>query len=157
MTLATLHARSFSRLFQGRRFAEVQHHVDQFLNEKLESLLNPVVFNRLQEAQAQGKKIVLLSSSPDFLVEQIAKRLKIDEWKATPYHVDATGLFSGIGAIMDGEAKAYYVQKLVYQSLTIYSDSALDLPLLKMANQAIAVSPDARLKREALCNGWEIL
>jgi phosphoserine phosphatase len=84
-------------------------------------------------------------------------------WKATHYQEDENGMLIMISHVMEGEDKANYVQALAEQfliplsSITVYSDSYLDLPVLKIAGQAIGVVPDYRLKRVCLQNGWEIL
>lgn len=163
MPIQILHANSFARLFKGQALETMKKHVDQFLTEQLDSMLYLPAVQRLRGAQLQGDRIVLLSSSPDFLVEEIAHRLQIPEWKATVYQVDPQGKFSALSHIMEGEDKALYVKALAEQmqlpfsAITVYSDSYLDLPVLKIAGQAIGVVPDSQLKRICLENGWEIL
>lgn len=40
---------------------------------------------------------------------------------------------------------------------TFYSDSHLDLPLLRVVGAPVAVNPDGRLRKEAASRGWEIV
>jgi phosphoserine phosphatase len=40
---------------------------------------------------------------------------------------------------------------------TFYSDSANDLPLLRLVGRAVAVDPDPRLREEAVRRAWPIL
>lgn len=163
MSIQTLHAKSFERLFKGQNFLEIRRHVDQFLIDHLSSMLYQPVMQRLKAAQAQGDEVVILSSSPDFLVGEIARHLQVPHWKSTVYQVDEEGKFSQISQIMEGEDKARYVQTLADQmqihvsAIAVYSDSYLDLPVLKIAGQAIGVGPDSHLKRVCLQNDWEIL
>lgn len=163
MPLKTLHANSFYRLFVGRSRSQVLAYVNQFLNENLSLLLFAPVVNRLKEAQVQGRRILILSSSPDFLVEEIARRLTVEKWKATVYQIDSQGNFSTLYGVMDGDDKALYVNTLArslsipLSGITAYSDSSLDLPLLKIVGRAIGVVPDSNLRRHCLRMGWEII
>ncbi len=163
MSIEKLHAKSFARLFKGQAFQDIHQHVKKFLLCHLSSMLYSPVVQRLQAARERGDYVVILSSSPDFLVREIASYLQVQHWGGTIYQVDEKGRFSQISQIMEGEDKACYVQALAHQmkipfaAITVYSDSYLDLPVLKIAGQAIAVDPDSRLKRICLQNGWEIL
>lgn len=163
MSVQTLHAKSFAHLFKGRNLSDICEHVDKFLTENLQSMLYLPVVERLKAAQERGDAVLILSSSPDFLVREIARRLHVPRWKATIYQRDHDGSLSAVSHVMEGEDKAQYVKGLADQmhlplsSITVYSDSILDLPVLKIAGKAIGVLPDSHLKRICLENGWEIL
>jgi phosphoserine phosphatase len=85
------------------------------------------------------------------------------KWTGTPYLSDPQGRFTSIGSVLEGQGKADIVIKLAQQmdlpltDTIVYSDSYLDLPVLKIAGRAIGVKPDDHLKRICLQNGWEIL
>lgn len=163
VSIQTIHAKSFKRLFKGKALASIHQDVDKFLTETLASLLYLPVVQRLKSAQASGEKVIILSSSPDFLVREIARRLQVQEWQATTYQIDKMGNFVSISHVMEGLDKAVYIKQRADQlsiplsSLTVYSDSYLDLPILNIAGRAIGVVPDSHLKRICLQNGWEIL
>jgi HAD superfamily hydrolase (TIGR01490 family) len=163
MSIHDLHMKTFVRLFAGRSLADVRQHVTQFLAVSLDPMLYPPVMQRLRQAQAQGDYVVILSSSPDFLVGEIAQRLQILYWKATVYRSDEKGILTAISQVLEGEDKAHYLKELAFSmslpssAITVYSDSYLDLPILKMAGKAIGVGPDSHLKQICLQNGWEIL
>ena len=112
MPIQDLHENSFSRLFLGKPYEEICSFVDRFLTESLESLFNQKVLQRLKEAQRTGQHVLVLSSSPDFLVDAIAKRLSVPMSKATCYDVCPQGRFSGISHVLRGEDKAEYVTNL---------------------------------------------
>ena len=126
------------------------------------SLVYEPVRRRLQEAQDAGHHVLLLSSSPDFLVGEIARRLSVERWKSTTYEVNE-GVYSKISHVMGGEEKALYVSGLAKElsiplnSVTVYSDSSLDLPLLTLAGKAVCVAPNEQLKRICMEKGWEII
>jgi HAD superfamily phosphoserine phosphatase-like hydrolase len=129
----------------------------------LASLINEPILHRLRTAQSAGHHVLILSSSPDFLVSEIASRLNVGSWKATSYQVNDHGKFDTISHVMGGYDKAEYVAEMSQQLsiplnfVTVYSDSALDLPLLTIVGEAICVRPDDRLKGLCKQNGWEII
>lgn len=106
---------------------------------------------------------MILSSGPDFLVSAIARRLDVTQWQATTYRADDEGRLSAIAHVLEGQDKADYVQdyakkmELPLLAFTVYSDSYLDLPVMKIAGKAIGVLPDNRLKHTCMQNGWEII
>lgn len=163
MPIHKLHQKTFESLFKGHALSIIQEHVDQFLTLHLQKMLYHPVIQRLKEAQMRGDYILILSSSPDFLVEAIACRLGVKEWEATRYQTNHLGYFVQIAHILEGQDKADYVHHLTAKmnlpltSVTVYSDSYLDLPILNLAGQAIAVSPDSQLKRICQQKGWEII
>lgn len=163
MSIHDLHIKTFSRLFKKRCSLHLRRYVVQFLNESLDKMLYAPAVQRLNQALAQGDYVLILSSAPDFLVEEIASRLQICHWKATIYQLNEKEEFIAIAQVMEGQDKAQYLKELsthmqlLQSAITVYSDSHLDLPILKMAGQAIAVRPDSHLKRICLQNGWEIL
>lgn len=163
MSINNLHHKTFKLLFQGRSLAELNCHVQVFLQQKLKDLFYPPALAALCKAQELGYYTALVSSSPDFLVKPIADYLQMTYWNATCYGPNEQGNLQSILSIMEGQDKAVYVQKLSQQleiplsSLTVYSDSYLDLPVLKIAGNAIGVRPDSRLRKFCIKKGWEII
>lgn len=163
LSMADLHEKIFSCLFRGWEMDCLKHDVDHFLKTQLDAFLSVPVWERLQEAKKRGDYILILSSSPSFLVEAIAEQLDVHEGKGSTYEVDDQGQLAFVSHILDGQAKAEVAQAIAERmnislaSMTVYSDHHLDLPLLKIAGQAIAVSPTRRLKSFCIENGWEIL
>jgi HAD superfamily hydrolase (TIGR01490 family) len=163
MSLQTLHANCCRRIFKGRSSEKIELLVEQFLNENLTSFLYKPIVDTLSSGQNRGEYILILSSSPDFLVGAIARRLSVEHWKATSYHIDKQGKFNGGFEVMDGKIKAQVVSMLAkklslpLKDVTVYSDSLLDLPLLKIAGEVICVCPSDRLKRLCWENGWKII
>jgi HAD superfamily phosphoserine phosphatase-like hydrolase len=163
MSVQTLHAKAFNTLFKGYKLSTIEEYADLFLSQYLSSMLYHPVIQRLREAQAKGEYTLILSSSPAFLVEAVAQRLQVAHWKATTYHLDSEGDLTAIAHVLEGQDKADYVTALADKmnlpasAITAYSDSYLDLPVLKIAGRAIGVVPDPYLKRICLDQGWEIL
>jgi phosphoserine phosphatase len=163
LSIAAMQAIIFQKLFfrQPRSFFE--RHVDRFLDEHLDGLLNVLTVERLKIAQNANHFVAILSSSPDFLVEPIAKKFGVSYCKATSYATDRIGCFSHIECILQGNEKAEWVTNtakelsLNQQNIAVFTDSVLDLPFLKCAGVKVAVNPDRKLRKLCLRNHWEIL
>jgi hypothetical protein len=67
-----------------------------------------------------------------------------------------------VGDMMHGPAKAAAISALAAREgldlsrCTAYSDSINDLPMLTLVGSAVAVNPDAALRRTARERGWKI-
>ncbi len=163
LSIEKLHQNVFARLFKGSSKEFVERYVQQFLTQNLNKYLYQPVLQRLKQAQQEGQFIAIISSAPDFLVQPIANLLNVNAWQATEYSCDTDGHYSHLSQIVQGIDKADYTNALVKRlglsvsALTVYSDSYLDLPVLKIAGKAIAVAPDAVLRRVCKKNNWEII
>jgi HAD superfamily hydrolase (TIGR01490 family) len=163
LSLNQVHRQIFNCLFKDKLKKTIEVEALRFLEENLRNLYYEPVLNRLQKAQDAGHYIVILSSSPDFLVGPIAKKLNVNEYKPTIYQADKNGYFNQIDHVLDGDDKANHVLSLQKkfnipkESVTVYSDSYLDLPVLKIAGKAIGVVPDGYLRRVCLLEKWEII
>ncbi|MEN9343830.1 MAG: hypothetical protein RLZZ453_617 [Chlamydiota bacterium] len=161
--LRQLHEVLFSLFLKGKSAKRIEEQVLPFLNQYLETYWYLPAFSCLEQALRAGSPVLLLSSSPSFLVGKIASYLKIEEWGATEYAVDRQGVFCGIAKIMEGEEKALFMRTVAekmgisIEKTVAYSDSIADLPLLKAAGKAVCVNPDRHLRRLCKKNGWDIL
>ena len=105
----------------------------------------------------------IFSSSPDFIVAPIARRLQVDYWVASRYQTNKAGRFQNIATIVQGQEKARLLRNWVHSlgldlsDSIAYSDSIADLAFLSAAGHAIGVNPDRSLR--ALCRkeGWEVI
>ena len=163
LTLDQLHGRIFDRFFRGRNLEEVEKEVETFLEKSFHALLYQPVIQRLREAQERTDRVVILSSSPHFLVGPIARKLGVVDWEATRYGCDAEGRMDRVDSVLGGDSKAALLKRWLDQSfvsteqVTVYSDSLEDLSLLEAAGKAIVVRPRGRLKKIAEQCAWEIL
>lgn len=125
-------------------------------------MLNQPVVDEYTNAKDLGHYTVLLSSSPDFIVSEIAKRMRFHAWAGTEYTLCENQEITGIGLLMEGEQKAAYVLnlmedlKITKNHVTAYSDSHLDIPLLETAGNPIVVNPDRKLRKVSVSRGWRI-
>lgn len=107
---------------------------------------------------------LLISASNSFVVEPIAELIGFTQVIATQIEWSAgrvTGRLAGPPALGAGKVDLLSAW-LAEQGLTLedswgYSDSRNDLPLLKLVQHPVAVTPDAVLAAHAREHGWEIL
>jgi phosphoserine phosphatase len=159
LSMQRLHASIFRSLFLGRRAEEIRNAADRFFEEKGKNLFKVDVAEEILLLQKEGARVMLLSSSPDFLVERVADYIGVEEWSATEYVV-RDEIFSKLGKIITGSEKAKIaadVRSREGSSITIFTNSMLDLPLIQIADHVVAVAPDRRLLRLSKQKGWRVL
>jgi HAD superfamily hydrolase (TIGR01490 family) len=126
--------------------------------------LRPGILRLIESIKAEGGKVALATSSLDFIVQPLARRLGIDDVLASELEYEdgrCTGRLAG--RAMFGKAKRDAVLSYAAASgfeladCAFYSDSIHDLPLLLAVGESVAVTPDRRLRREAEARGWKIL
>jgi phosphoserine phosphatase len=69
----------------------------------------------------------------------------------------ATGRLAAATQSGEQKAAAVRVRAAGAPLLAAFGDTAADIPLLSMAQRAVAVAPDKQLRKEALRRGWEIV
>ena len=92
--------------------------------------------------------------------DALARRIGATAALGTPLELiegRATGRLAA--ATQSGEQKAAAVRARAADGplLAAFGDTAADIPLLDMAQRAVAIAPDTELRREALRRGWEIV
>lgn len=99
---------------------------------------------QLVEHKEQGHEVVLISGSPDFLVEPFANKFGF-KFHASHYHKDSEGRFTGEVTLMAGStAKQAVIEDLGledYEHIMGFGDTASDSPLLAASHRSILVDP----------------
>lgn len=163
MPLLDLHKKIFQKILLGRPLSSLEVHVDSFIQESISKSLYMPAVACLLLAQHLGHYTVILSNSPSFLVEAMARFFNVNEWRATQYGVDKDQRLCNISSIMEGEMKAESVQAISTKfgiekgDITAYSDSYLDLSFLLSAGCPIAVNPDRKLRALSMEKQWQII
>jgi HAD superfamily hydrolase (TIGR01490 family) len=136
----------------------------QFLREKIEPVIAPGTPALLERHRAQGDRLLITTATSRFITEPIAELLNIDDLIATdPEMLDGryTGRVAGIPNFQQGKVLRLQLwreqQATRFTGTSVYSDSRNDLPLLLLADVAVAVDPDEVLRAEALRRGWPVI
>lgn len=162
-SIAQMQHTIFKNVFKGASKLNISRLANEFVSASFDQLLYHPAVERLKSAKMLGQRTVILSSSPDFLVQIFAKHFDVDAWDATEYVVDGNNRFSHISHMFLSDNKADYVEKVRQQTgiakhkVTAYSDSILDLSFLKAAGTSVGVNPDRLLKAFCKENDWEVL
>jgi HAD superfamily hydrolase (TIGR01490 family) len=110
-----------------------------------------------------GRRVWLVTAAPIELARIIANRLGLTGALGTVAEIQ-DGVYTGrlVGDLLHGPAKADAIRALTAAEgldltrCSAYSDSVNDTPMLSLVGHAVAVNPDAGLRREARRRGWEI-
>jgi HAD superfamily hydrolase (TIGR01490 family) len=140
--------------------------VEQVVREALEEVVDPYIYQEALDLialhQALGRRVYIVSSSPEEVVRPLAERLGVQEVIATrPETVD--GRYTGnLEFYCYRELKARRIvevaneQEINLGGSFAYSDSITDLPMLEAVGNPVAVNPDRELRRVAEQRGWRI-
>ncbi len=112
---------------------------------------------------AAGQRVWLVTAAPVELGRVIASNLGLTGALGTVAEIQ-DGVYTGrlAGDLLHGLAKAGAIKELAdlhgldLNQCTAYSDSINDVPMLSTVGYAVAVNPDARLRREARRRGWDV-
>ena len=137
---------------------------ERFIRDVIEPIVAPAAPALLERHRIQGDTLLIITATNRFITEPIAAMLGVDELLATdPEIVDGryTGGIQGIATYRDGKVARLQqwrdAQDERYEHVTFYSDSHNDLPLLRLADQPVAVDPDDTLRAEAARQRWPII
>ncbi|HEV2756960.1 MAG TPA: HAD-IB family hydrolase [Actinomycetota bacterium] len=140
--------------------------VRQVVNEVLEEVISPLIYAEalelMHDHRSAGRLVCIVSSSPEEIVEPLARMLRVNRYIATrPTVVD--GKYTGdLDFYAYGPHKAEAIAALAEElgidlaSSFAYSDSVTDVPMLEVVGNPVAVNPDKGLRRIAVDRGWTI-
>jgi HAD superfamily hydrolase (TIGR01490 family) len=142
-------------------------HIRSLVRETLEEVIEPIIYDEALELirlhQAEGRRVFIVSASPEEVVDPLAEYLGVDDVIATRPRVDAHGRYSGevdfysYGPYkVDGMRAVAEADGIDLEASWAYSDSATDIPMLEAVGHPVAVNPDRALARVAAERGWEV-
>jgi HAD superfamily hydrolase (TIGR01490 family) len=145
-----------------------QRRISALVRETLTEVVDPIVYDEALELMAMhreaGRKVFIVSASPEEIVAPLAQYLGADEAIATRAVLDEHGCYTGqVERYCYGPEKVRVLQELAERdgidlaASYAYSDSATDAPMLAAVGHAIAVNPDRELLRLARTAGWEVV
>jgi HAD superfamily hydrolase (TIGR01490 family) len=147
----------------GRKVDEIVAHGEEIYDELMADRIWAGTRALAQEHLDAGQRVWLVTATPVELASIIAHRLGLTGALGTVAEVE-DGRYTGrlMGEPLHGPAKAEAVHALALREsldlsrCTAYSDSSNDVPMLTAVGRAVAINPDADLRKVARDNGWEI-
>jgi HAD superfamily hydrolase (TIGR01490 family) len=150
------------RMATGWHRETVRALVDETLTEVIDPIVYDEAVDLLRSHQAAGRRVYLVSSSPEEIVLPLAHYLRVDQAIATRAEIDEHGRYTGeVEFYAYGPTKADAIRAeakergIDLNASYAYSDSATDLPMLEAVGHPVAVNPDRELRRVARARGWE--
>jgi HAD superfamily hydrolase (TIGR01490 family) len=153
----------FFRNYRGIVVKEAHQWSREVLQPRLVQALFPAAYQQIQQHQACGEEIVLVTGSLDFIMEPLRVILQADQLFAASLQSKGDH-FTGdlIGPPISGEEKARLIrdyarrQGIALEQSYAYGDSFADLPMLQTVGYPVAVNPDRRLRKIAMEARWPI-
>ena len=141
--------------------------VERLVQEALLEVIDPYVYEEaldlIAEHRAAGRRIFIVSSSPEEVVRPLARHFGVTGVIATRAHVGADNRYTGeLEFYAYGAQKAEAIRGLARRfrldlaGSYAYSDSATDVPMLEAVGHPVAVNADKELRHLAEERGWEI-
>jgi HAD superfamily hydrolase (TIGR01490 family) len=147
---------------QGDSEAEMIAKCDVWYRAHVEPEIAPAARVAIDHHRRAGHRIVLATGSTQYAARPVAAGVGIDHVLSSELEV-ANGMFTGKpAALCFGRHKVTLAEAWAERNEVdlaasyFYSDSYNDLPMLERVGTAIAVNPDARLRRHARKRGWHV-
>jgi HAD superfamily hydrolase (TIGR01490 family) len=127
--------------------------------------LYPQMLTIAYEHQDAGRPTYIVTAAAQELAEVLAQVMAFDGAIGSALSEIEDGVYTGrpTGAFLYRDAKAVAIAELAERegfelaASYAYSDSASDLPMLRVVGHSVVVNPDAELERLARAEGWEVL
>ena len=144
-----------------------QGKVSAIVEDALTSVVEPIIYAEALELMADhrraGRRIVIVSASPEEVVNPIGRLLDVDDVLASRAQVDVDGRYSGEMAFyaygpfkVDAMLELAANRGIDLAASYAYSDSYTDLPMLEAVGHPVAVNPDRPLAKAARDRGYEV-
>jgi HAD superfamily hydrolase (TIGR01490 family) len=125
----------------------------------------PQVLALAHEHQDAGRRAYITTAASQELADILARVLALDGAIGSQFSEVVDGVFTGkpTGLFIYGSEKAAAIEQLAQRegidlaASYAYSDSASDLPMLRLVGHPVVVNPDSELARVARQEEWEVL
>jgi HAD superfamily hydrolase (TIGR01490 family) len=153
-----------SASLQGTRVRDLERLGPEVLAGVLPRIY-PQVLGIAYEHQDAGRRAYITTAASQELAQILAQVLVLDGGIGSGFSEVVDGVYTGkpAGLFIYGEGKARAIEELarrdgidLAQSYA-YSDSASDLPMLRLVGHPVVVNPDRELLRVARAEGWQVL
>ena len=144
-----------------------QLEVSRIVRETLDEIVEPIIYAEalelIEQHQSAGRRVYLVSASPEEIVLPLAEYLGVDDAIASRAVVDQEGRYTGEMAFYAyGTFKAIAMAEVAVrdhldlEASYAYSDSFTDAPMLEAVGHPVAVNPDRMLAKLARKRDWEV-
>lgn len=148
----------------GLSTAKITALAKKFVTANMIKKIRPRLMTRIKQHKKAGDLIVLLTGSPSFLAEIFAQQLGITEIQPT-HCVVTKGKFTKHPPTQNpfAQEKLAIAQEFCAKhninisDCAAYGNSIHDAILLSAVGQAVAVTPDKKLRKLAIKRKWEII
>lgn len=136
----------FFSIFKGM---DIENDINLFWEKEIKNIY-PYFFEEIKENRKDADLLILISASPNFLLEPIYKKLGFDILISTKY-----SNFTLIGKNCKKNEKLKRLNELgSFDVLCFYSDSLSDLPLFNIAKKKISINKGNKVLGLPKKNGW---
>ena len=149
----------------GTSSQSIRRRTEVFYTTEVRFLYRPGARAAVMRHRAAGDRLVLLTSSSNYLSPLVCDDLGFDDFLCTHFETDADDRHTGQPEepICFGDGKrartARFLEQIdaTWADCAFYTDSAADLCVLERVGRPVAVNPDPRLRRVARARKWEIV
>lgn len=140
----------------------------ELADEAFDTVIRPAIYkdglSLVKRAKQAGHRVVLISGSPDFLLERLKKLVDADDVIGNRLEFK-DGIATGriLRPLVAGPEKARLIKDHAKKhdfdldTCAAYSDSLSDIPMLSVVGRPAAVNPDMRLRALAKTHRWPVL
>jgi HAD superfamily hydrolase (TIGR01490 family) len=147
----------------GQKVAELVSLGEEIFDDSIATRIWEGTQQLAQRHIEAGQRVWLVTATPVELASILARRLGLTGALGTVAETE-NGKYTGrlVGELLHGEAKAAAIQALAGREgldltrCSAYSDSANDLPMLRLVGHPAVVNPDAELLEEARREEWPV-
>ncbi len=137
---------------------------EQFIEEKIRPIVTKTGKELIDQAHAEGKKVIIATATNDFVTRPIADIFDVSVLIATEFEIKDNA-FTGrvVGAPCFRGGKLNKVTKWINDNnfdlsqASFYSDSFNDLPLLEKVKKPVIVDGDDKLREIGKNKNWECM
>jgi HAD superfamily hydrolase (TIGR01490 family) len=156
-------SRGMMRDFKGRTEEDLSAEGRELFDELMRAVIYPTAPEMIQEHQAQGHVVALVSGAVRYVLEPLAQYLGVEHILCSRLEVKDQRLTGRtVDPLCFREGKIYWLEQFIddhdvdLARSWFYSDSVTDVPLLALVGHPVVVNPDPVLYRTAIRRRWPI-
>lgn len=151
--------------FKGKSPADFTPILQRFVVEVIAPRMYADALRKVEEHQARGDYVMLISNAVTPLVSAIATYLGITHYRGTDIQIE-NGRYTGAlaGKALYGEEKKKVLLNFLSEhtamasaDIWVYADHISDFDLLRVAHHPVVVNPGKKLKRIAEEFHWQVV